>query len=244
MMIPKIFHYVWLGSQPMHPLMEEWQRKMQDLHPCWSIKTWREVDGLPEHLLTCGDEIVECRVPEYLRSCPTYAKKSDVWRYEILEQQGGVYLDTDMEPVRCLESLLESGVEAFAGLCDTIYNYVENSPNPIETGTIKTEVGCSIMGCSPHHPWAKELVKRTPNQCPVSKLSLAFPFLTAVTGKHPDVKLFPTEVFYPFPWHHYALRGVRSLKREPIPAGTYSVHRWSSCWFPAGLMPRSTTKEV
>jgi mannosyltransferase OCH1-like enzyme len=232
-LIPKILHYVWLGTKPMHPLMIEWREKWQRLHPDWIIKVWRQIEGCKEHFLRCEDgQVIECRVPEYLARCPTFAKRSDVWRYEILEQLGGIYLDTDFEPVKNLEPLLDE-TTAFAGLCKTLYGWYDHCPE----GKTKIEVGCSIMGCVPHHPWLRELVRRTPGQDPKAQLALAFPFLTEVTGRHPDVKLFESTVFYPVTWDKYALGGRRALHKEIIPETTYAVHRWSSSWFANGLTP-------
>jgi len=234
--IPKTLNYVWLGTKPLHPLMQSWQDKWRQLHPDWQVKVWRDSPDLPGHILTCNKQLIECRCPPYLALCPTFAKRSDVWRYEILEQLGGVYLDTDFEPVRCIEPLLEDA-EAIAGLCKTKYAWSDSCPE----GKIKLEVGCSIMGATPHHPWLRELVQLTPRQHPTEQLSLAFPFLTDVTSRHPDVRLCDPDVFYPVTWDRYALGGRRCLRRETLPEGTYAVHRWSSSWLSTGLQPRSTT---
>lgn len=233
MEIPKIFHYVWLGTAAMHPLMVDWREKWGVIHPDWIIKVWRENPALPPHMLTCDDEIIECRVPAFLAQCPTYAKRSDVWRYDILEQQGGVYLDTDFEPVKNLEPLLV-GVEAFAGLCETKFGWNNLNPN----GFVKIEVGCSIMGNTPHHPWLQYLVEHTPSQSAIEPLSLAFPYLTRATFKFPAVHLFPKDTFYPVPWDKYAIGGKRSLRKEALLEETCAVHRWSSNWFSEGLKPR------
>lgn len=229
-LLPRCFHYVWLGPKALHPIMQEWQDKWRRLHPGWEVRVWRDSPDLPPYLLACGDQLVECRYPDYLASCPTYSKRSDVWRYEILEQLGGVYLDTDFEPVRPLDRILD-GVAAFAGLCRTRYGWGDDCPE----GRVKTEVGCSIMGCVPHHPWLVDLVKRTPGQSPTEQLALAFPYLTDVTARHPDVVLFPSDVFYPVSWDDYALRGRSALRRSQLPDTTYAVHRWSSCWYSDSL---------
>ena len=229
MLIPQIFHYVWLGSKPMHPLMNKWRDRWRSLHPGWQIHVWQESDKLPQHKLISNNEILECRHPEYLARCPTYAKRSDVWRYDLLEQRGGIYLDTDMEPVRNLEPLLKDKA-AFAGLCDTRGDW-HLRPG----GLIKTEVACSIMGATPHHPWLQELIAGVPSQDPIEQLSLAFPYLTRITGHHPDIHLFPQTTFYPVTWHDYAPMSQHSIARKKLPDDAYAVHRWSSRWFPNGL---------
>jgi mannosyltransferase OCH1-like enzyme len=235
MLIPRVLNYVWLGSKPMHPLMNKWREEWANLHPAWTVKLWREDPDLPHHMLSCGDEIVECRHPAYLSSCPTCAKRSDVWRYEILEQHGGIYLDTDFEPALPIDDLLAE-VVAFAGLCETRYDWTDQDP----AGKIKTEVGCSIMGAIPHHPWLRELVRLTPEQDSQAQLALAFPFVTRTVAKHPEVRLFPPVTFYPVQWDQRAMGGGRrALKREPPPEGCYAIHQWSSNWFSGGLEKRT-----
>ena len=220
--VPRTFHRVWLGQRPMHPLLVEWEKKWSAIHPGWTSKIWREVEGLPGHLLAADDELVECRHPEYLRQCETLAKKSDVWRYEILEQQGGVYLDCDFLPVKNIEPLLD-GVRAFAGLCRTRY-----------PKTYALEVGCSIVGAEPHHPWLRELVTRTTKQSPDAehRLSLAFIFTTETVARHPDVTLFAPKTFYPVTWDRCP---DQPPQLASLSAETYAVHCWSSRWIPAGL---------
>jgi mannosyltransferase OCH1-like enzyme len=228
--IPKILHYVWLGTGSMHPLMLEWQWRWAALHPGWLVKTWRQVSGLPPHLLACEDEVVECRCPSYLSRCPTPAKQSDVWRYDILEQLGGVYLDADVEPVKNIEPLLEN-TRAFAGLCQTFYHWNESAIDNVPA----LEVGCSIMGATAHHPWLRDLCSGTPSQDPEAVISLSFPYLTEVTAKHPDVRLLDPTVFYPLTWNRYSQEDHRKLNNEVLPESTYAVHRWSSTWYPKKL---------
>ena len=231
MLIPKVLHYVWLGRQSMHPLMDEWRERWASLHPGWEVKVWRESPDLPPHLLACGDQLLECRHPAYLASCPTYSKRSDVWRYDILEQLGGVYLDTDFEPIKCLEPILK-GVRAFAGLVETRYGWSDD----LHDGKVKIEVGCSLVGTVPHSPLARDLVEGIPRQDAQAQLSLAFPYLTEVVARHKDaVRLFSPDVFYPVTWDRYALGGRKSLRKEALSEATYAVHRWSSCWFSNSL---------
>ena len=228
MKIPQTIHHVWLGTRPMHPLMTRWREEWASLHPDWKVKLWRDSPGLSPAQLSCGDEVASCRYPEYLASCPTNTKRSEVWRYDILEQQGGVYVDADFEPVRRIDPLIDDGVGAFAGLCDTLLNWKSD----LTGGYTKLEVSCALMGCVPHHSWMRDIVKKIPSRDPLDRMSLFGEWLTNLTHEHPSVRLFDPVVFYPFPWHYYALQGNKSLQREPTPAETYAVHRWSSLWFP------------
>jgi Glycosyltransferase sugar-binding region containing DXD motif len=227
-LIPKTIHYIWLGQKPMHPLMDQWRAKWASLHPSWTIKVWRETPELPSNQLMCGNEILECRHPNYLTKCPTLAKRSDVWRYDLLEQHGGLYLDTDYEPIKCIEEIV-SGKTAFAGQCLTRYGWTENDP----VGKVKTEIGCALIGATPHHPWLLDLFNGIEKQDPINQLSLAFPYITEITSKHPEVHLFSPDTFYPVRWDQYA--NPPQIYRIPPPKTSYAAHQWSSNWFSNGL---------
>jgi mannosyltransferase OCH1-like enzyme len=240
MLIPKIFHYIWLGDKPMHPLMVQWQKRWAALHPGWETKIWRQRSDGPQDVIGCGDERIHCRHPDFLNKCPTWAKRSDVWRYDILEWQGGVYLDTDYEPIKNIEPLIENDT-AFAGRCRTRCDWTLDDME----GKVIIEVGCSLVGATPHHPWMRDLVEGIPNQSPTEQLSLAFPYITESVKRHPEVHLFEPDVFYPVSWDDYALHGNRALYKEELSEKTYAVHRWSSNWFANGLkqLPETVKSE-
>ena len=251
--IPRVLHYVWLGTRPMRPLMVEWQKKWAGLHPGWQVKTWRQVEGLPPHLLACEDELVECRCPAYLASCPTHAKQSDVWRYDILEQQGGVYLDADFEPVKNIETLIEESrvkpdgsavretsregletlpgfpsqpVEAFAGLCQTFYHW----DDPSTANVPALEVGCSIMGATAHHPWLRELCSRTPCQDPTAAILAGLPLLDGGHGQAPRRAAARPRGLLPRDLGPLRPEDLRGKTQPALSESTYAIHRWSSTW--------------
>ena len=46
MIIPRIFHQIWLSRQPMPPEFTEWRKTWETINPNWTLKTWNE-DNLP-----------------------------------------------------------------------------------------------------------------------------------------------------------------------------------------------------
>lgn len=103
MMIPKRIHYCWFGRGPMPELalkcIESWHKYMPD----WQYKLWNE-DNFEVDSTPYTKEAYEAK---------KYAFVSDFVRLVALRNEGGVYLDTDVEVFRSFEPLLH--YHAFAG---------------------------------------------------------------------------------------------------------------------------------
>lgn len=98
-MIPKVIHYIWFGGNPLPPLAEQciasWKRYMPD----YEIKRWDE-DNFDVHACDYTSEAYEHG---------KWAFVSDYARFQILYDEGGVYLDTDVELIKPLNDILAEG---------------------------------------------------------------------------------------------------------------------------------------
>jgi mannosyltransferase OCH1-like enzyme len=218
-LIPKTINYIWLGQKPMHPLMTKWREGWGSLHPGWDIKTWTESRSAPTRLTNGDGDMIDCIFPSLLDRCCNLSQKSNIWRYLILERLGGLYLDTDFEPLRNIEDLINDE-EAFAGR--------SHGTPPATMPALPTP---GLIGCTPHHPWLQDLVSDIPTRDPAISRSLGFSYFHEITERHPGVTLFEPDVFYSQHWEqpgHY---------KSPIPATAHAVHRWSSKWFPDSFRP-------
>ena len=83
--IPKIIHQVWVGKNKIHPecikAMETWKT----MHPDWEYRLWTDDDI----------EDFEWTNKELFLSIKNPGAKADVWRYEIINKYGGLYVDVD-----------------------------------------------------------------------------------------------------------------------------------------------------
>lgn len=100
-MIPRYFHWIWLGDSPIPADQMEWIDGWRRRHRDWQSTIWTDDDRprlLNERLF---------------RRARNRVQQSDILRYEVLYRFGGVYLDTDVECVSSLEPII-ADVSAFA----------------------------------------------------------------------------------------------------------------------------------
>ena len=95
MLIPRVFHQIWLGPDPLPEQYARFQETWLDKHPGWQLNLWTE-ENLPEDL----------RRPEVYEQLRVPAERADILRLELLWRLGGVYLDTDFECLRSIEPLI------------------------------------------------------------------------------------------------------------------------------------------
>ena len=97
--IPKVIHQIHLGEKPLSDQELKWQKTWKDYNPDWKFILWDD-----ERLKGIG--IIN---QEYLDDCDNYSMKSDILRFDILYQFGGLYIDTDFECLKPLDPFLTTG---------------------------------------------------------------------------------------------------------------------------------------
>ena len=198
-MIPRILHRVWLGSAPIPEQQEQFWEKWQQLHPGWEFRTWRD------------DDITW--IPNYrtLPQLASHSSRSDLVRFAVLQKYGGVYVDTDVEPLRSFEPIMGMPLGAFAGW------------------ESKSAICTAVMGAEPHHPATLALVKGVDmwrrNHLRSHETTQTGPGFLTHTWKHRnDVTLFPPGMFYPVPWDDKSGLGGE------YPPQSFAVHHWARSW--------------
>ncbi len=97
--IPKVIHYCWFGGAPLGQnelaCIESWRR----LLPQYEIKRWDETNFDVNACCYCREAYENGK----------WAFVSDYARFKILYEHGGVYLDTDVEVLKSIDELVESG---------------------------------------------------------------------------------------------------------------------------------------
>ncbi|CAH1225181.1 hypothetical protein PAECIP111892_05576 [Paenibacillus auburnensis] len=101
--IPKLIHYCWFGRGELPDLAKKCIKSWQEILPDFEIKVWNE-DNF---------DIASNNYVKEAYDAKKYAFVTDYVRLYALFHEGGIYMDTDVEVVKPLDSFLEH--EAFTG---------------------------------------------------------------------------------------------------------------------------------
>lgn len=127
-MIPKKIHYCWFGRGEMPQAAKDCMATWHKYMPDWEYKLWNE-DNFDVHCNAYCSEAYKAG---------KYAFVSDVARLVALRDEGGLYLDTDVEVFRSFEPLLHH--HAFAGF----------------EGCKRVLVATCVLASEPGTEWVKE----------------------------------------------------------------------------------------
>lgn len=197
--IPRVLHRV--VPRETSAEADDWWMGWQSLHPGWLFRTWRDPIDPSGFPLTS---------PHWHR-VRHGAQLADLVRLEVLWNEGGIYLDSDMEPVRRLDPLLP--LSAFAAWEDA-----QRVPN-------------AVIGAVPQHPAIRECIDLALSRVgEVEDITVATGpgVLTAVLVDRDDVLLLPPGTMYPV---HYRDKRKRMNGYAPEP-WTFGVHHWAGSWLP------------
>lgn len=95
---PPIIHQWWVGDLPAH--IETWMGRWPELHPGWEYRLWSdEFPGvLSKDLRRCWD-----MVPDLWRENTVARIRSNIVRYWLLLEHGGVWVDADIQPLKPID---------------------------------------------------------------------------------------------------------------------------------------------
>ena len=210
MKIPSLLHYVWVGGKP---LPRRFQR---------NLDTWRRYN--PEMEIVRWDDSNIDLSETFVRRAyeqKAWAKLSDLVRLRAVYEQGGIYLDTDVEAVASFKPLRDLD-------CFFAYQSVRPGEDP---------VGNAAFGASPRHPFIGEIIGAFPDGetgvindigCGpevVSKLLLqkGLPTEPAGAASVDGITVLPRRVFYPYHW-------TESFSRDCVTSETLGIHHWDMSW--------------
>ncbi|HSX04837.1 MAG TPA: glycosyltransferase [Rhabdochlamydiaceae bacterium] len=116
--IPEVLHFIWLGPKDFPISSLEKIEKWIELHPNWTIKFWTDINRAPP-LKKMKKQLVEDFAFQFLSDAydqsDNFGEKAKILCYEILYQEGGVYIDHDVKPCSTLAPF-NNALDFYCGL--------------------------------------------------------------------------------------------------------------------------------
>jgi len=207
MRIPKKIHQIWFGGDLPNGY-KRFTDTWKQFHPEWEYKLWTDMDV----------DSIRFEKKGIFNACNNNGMKSDIFRYEILRQQGGIYIDTDFECLKPFDDL--TYLDFFTGIA-----YDGNAI--LYNGLIAT---------IPHHPiiemCASSLNTQYRGNDAMGIIRATGPyyftrcFFSSVTKDTERVVAFPMGFFYPLPNN---ITWDVDIK-DYLCTYSYAVHHWGVSW--------------
>ncbi|MBQ2236721.1 MAG: glycosyl transferase [Clostridia bacterium] len=208
MNIPKVIHYCWFGKGEMPKLAKK------------CIKSWKKY--CPDYEIVCHNEdnfdLLQNRYMREAYEAGEWAFVSDVARLKIIYDNGGIYLDTDVELIKPIDDLLK--LDGFMGFD--------------EKGIVATGLG---FGAQKGNKIVSEFLKDYDNipfalpdgsydltPCPdrnTESLKRLGMDVNNKNQKFMDMTFLPSEFLCPMDYY---------TGKKTITENTYSIHHYSASW--------------
>ena len=215
-MIPKKIHYCWFGGKELPELAKKCIASWEKYCPDYKIIRWDETN-------------FDVRSIPYTRWChenQKWAFLSDYVRLAVVAQEGGIYLDTDVELLRSPDALLIH--EAWYGF--------ENETN------VNTGQGFGAEAC---HPTVEAMLRQYHDlqadsngnfpltACPALNTAALLPMGLIPNGKLQTVAgalILPTDSLNPYD---------DATGQLTVTQNTISIHHYAKSWIPPWMRLRS-----
>lgn len=215
-MIPKKIHFIWLGKTVLKEEYKNFIREFNLIYDEYEIKVWNDDDVNFENI-----------IPDYLKiyyednNFPI-AFKSDILRFLIINKYGGLYFDTDFEPLKKIP-------DAFLQ-----FDFLGGIQN-------NGEIAIGFFGSEPNNMLLEEVLKSIPDSIEYAKLnSFYLPSeIYRITGpvffnkiaknyiKQDNYFFFTKEYFYPYWFTEHERKNENFKTTSPL---AYAVHHWRTSW--------------
>lgn len=212
MTIPRVIHQYWGGS-PVPRQYQEYSNAWAEMNPDWTLYLWGDTPtSLGQFDLDNAHQWHNPR--EYVGRDRAEQFKSDVVRYELLRNFGGVWIDMDFEPLKPLDS--------WFGEID--------QDRPFAAWEVPGKWAANgLMGSPQGHWFMDTLIRRLPEVAHSRRgetpTRLSGPqFMTELHFENGEpMQFLGPERFYPYLWSDLG----KPKSRPPWPPECVAVHHWN-----------------
>ena len=218
-MIPKKIHYCWFGKNPLPNEVKKCIESWKLFCPDYEIIEWNEENY----------DVFKIDYMAEAYKAKKYAFVSDYARLDIIYNNGGIYLDTDVELIRPLDDLLHHS--CYLGM---------ELPGRVATGLGFGAVkGNNFLYENMKYYEQNHFIingKKNLTSCVDITTSILENYGLTDENKmqsFKDIIVLPTEYFCPYNF---------LSKKTNITEKTYSIHHFSSTWYSENKIKRKVNK--
>lgn len=192
MVIPRIIHHCYVGAD-IPGEMAAYMQTAPDMNPEWKWMVWTaQTIGILG--LNYADLMAKFKAPVHV---------SDFVRLVVIHKYGGIYLDSDVEVVKPLDSLCEFDAVAAeqdgtGQICPAVFGARQDHP------WIVWQIQHALDYSVPNEPWNVGLMTDAPRE---------------------GLTLVPTDTFYPWLWN-------TPKEQRTVTERTLAIHHWKGSWAP------------
>lgn len=221
MSIPKVIHYCWFGRGELPKLAKK------------CIKSWKKY--CPDYEIICHTEdnfdVGENKYAKEAYEAGKWAFVSDYARLKIIYEQGGIYLDTDVELIKPLDDLLNGGFMGFDdnGIIATGLGFAAEKENPLVAAFLKDYDDISF-----YNPDGSFDLTPCPDRNTKAAQRLGMD-LENKAQEFMGIRFLPEDYLCPMKY---------DTGKKIITKNTYSIHHFSASWTTAKAKRTTFLKRV
>lgn len=240
-LIPRILHFVDLSAGFPKPLDKTGTNTTSNAtsQTDRNIQAWRDLlEPLGWRIMVWDNAAVEQEFPAdvpFLQKLSVYSWMSNLLRYKVLYNYGGIYVDTDVVPLRSLEPLRHQNFS----VCEAPVPSVDDIPQG-STGYTISKAKCTmlcnaVIGVTRQHP-VLNAVQQTAMSNSFDAVVQNRKYNIGISGPKawtPHVKnddtmhVLHAKTFFPCTWQKTDACILENFREQNY---TFAMHQWSKSW--------------
>ena len=211
--IPKRFIRIWLGNKPILSIFENWWEDFQRIHKDYEFLTFTD-KTLKEYGV-----VIPGNLELLYNNVSTYAGRSDILRLILLYEYGGIYVDTDIMPLRSFDPLLK------------------DADNPFIAKRSSKSFESAVIGSPKDHEAVLDLMTALPawfheHKDRAASVQTGPAFISNFWFGRPDITHLPSKTFYPYNGFKAPRRDekLKIFSAKDFPDTMYAAHFSNHQW--------------
>lgn len=218
----KTVHRFWDGPNPMPDRHKFFGYEWARLNPDWNIIDWNVEMWTDVHQSLNQEVLDDLANQASYRNADLVANAThvaDVLAYEIIYQFGGLYVNTDIRPIRPMAHLID------------LYPELEGIPAAPREDDYWV-VNAAIWSPQPQNPFWRKVIDELPNRY----FSMPGAYMNATTGPHlltsvhesnpGELFVLDRQTFNPIHWSEFGYGDLPTYELDQFPDLTIGVHEW------------------